>query len=165
MLILWNKSQGFKLPHMHINHAAFAVWPTLRGSLKRGWAGQAKQMAKQNIADLPDLIRLATDLRPDAKSAERLKMRITGRAGVVRAAVTGDCKRVTFIGRTVREVEARVLGETAFHESGLIYLRAQVGMVACDQQRQLPLLGQLSRGGPKKEGDKPAIDPSMNRNP
>ena len=34
-----------------------------------------------------------------------------------------------------------------------------------NRKRQLPLQGKLSRRGPKKEGDKPALDPSMNRNP
>lgn len=115
---------------MHINHAVFAGSPALRASLKRGLAGQAMRMAERNIADLPDLIRLAADLRPNAKSAERLAMRIAGRAGVVRAAVTGDRKHVTFIGRTVRRVEAQVDGETAFRETGLIYARMQVGLVA-----------------------------------
>ena len=34
-----------------------------------------------------------------------------------------------------------------------------------NRQRQLPIQGQFSRSSPKKEGVKPALDPSMNRNP
>jgi len=34
-----------------------------------------------------------------------------------------------------------------------------------DRKRQLPLQGKFSRRSPKKEGDKPALNPSMTRNP
>lgn len=115
---------------MQMNHTVFAGSPALRVSLKRGLARQAIGMAERSPADMAVLIRTASELRPNAKSAQRLAARIAGRAGVVRAALTRDRKGLTFIARTVRDVEAQVSGETAFHETGLIYLRVQVGLAA-----------------------------------
>lgn len=114
---------------MQMNHAAFAGSPALRVSLKRGLARQAITMAERSVADVPGLIRMASDLRPNAKSAERLAERIARRSGVARVALTPDRKGLTFVLRSVRDVEARVTGETAFHETGLIYLRVRVGLV------------------------------------
>lgn len=114
---------------MQMNHAAFARSPALRVSLKRGLARQAIAAADRSAPDLPGLFRLAADMRPNAKGVERLALRLKGRPGVVRVAMATNGKGLTFIARAVREVEARVEGETAFQETGLIYLRATVSMI------------------------------------
>lgn len=119
---------------MQMNHAAFARSPALRVSLKRGLARQAIATADRSAPDMPALIRMAAGLRPNAKAVERLALRLKGRPGVAHVAMARNGKALTFVTRAVREVEARVEGETAFHETGLIYLRATVGMTG-------PLLG------------------------
>lgn len=113
---------------MQMNHTVFAGSPALRVSLKRGLARQAIGMAERDAPDMPGLFRRAADLRPNAKSVERLAQRLKGRPGVVRVARTRDGKGLTFLTRAVRAVRAQVAGETAFEETGLIYLRATVGM-------------------------------------
>ena len=123
---------------MQMNHAAFARSPALRVSLKRGLARQAIATADRDAPDMPGLIRMAAGLRPNAKAVERLALRLKGRPGVVRVTKAEGGKALTFLTRAVREVEARVEGATVFHETGLIYLRARVGMMG-------PILGfQLS---------------------
>lgn len=72
---------------------------------------------------------MAAGLRPNSKAVERLTLRLKGRPGVVRAAKAPGGKGVTFITRAVRAVEALVEGATVFHETGMIYLRARVGIV------------------------------------
>lgn len=119
---------------MQMNHAVFAGSPALRVSLKRGLARQAIGMAERDAPDMPGLFRRAADLRPNVKAVERLAQRLKGRPGVVRVARTRDGKGLTFFTRAVRAVRAQVAGETAFEETGLIYLRATVGMTG-------PLLG------------------------
>lgn len=114
---------------MQMNHAAFARSPALRVSLKRGLARQAIAIADRDAADMPGLIRMAAGLRPNAKAVERLALRLKGRPGVVRVAMAPGGKALSFITRAVRAVEARVEGATVFHETGLIYLRARVGMM------------------------------------
>jgi len=115
---------------MQMNHAAFAHSPAIRASLKRGLARQAIAMAEQTATDLPGLIRLAADLRPNAKGVERLGKRLKGRPGVTRVSVARARTGLTFIARTVREIETRTANETAFRETSLIYLRARVGMAS-----------------------------------
>lgn len=113
---------------MQMNHAAFARSPALRLSLKRGLARQAIATAERNAADFCGLFELAIRMRPNAKGVERLATRLRGRRGVTRSSLSRDEKHLTFIARDVRLVEARVQGETAFRETGLIYIRAKVGM-------------------------------------
>lgn len=114
---------------MQMNHAAFARSPALRVSLKRGLARQAIATADRDAPDMPGLIRIAAGLRPNAKAVKRLAPRLGARPGVVRVAMAPGGKALTFITRAVRAVEARVEGATVFHETGLIYLGARVGMV------------------------------------
>lgn len=114
---------------MQMNHAAFARSPALRVSLKRGLARQAIATADRSALDMPDLLRMAAGLRPNAKAVERLALRLKGRPGVVRVSKAQGGKALTLIIRAARQVEARVDGETAFHETGLIYLRAKVSML------------------------------------
>jgi hypothetical protein len=113
---------------MQMNHAAFAHSPAIRASLKRGLARQAISKAEQIATDLPMLIRMAADLRPNAKGVERLGRRLAGRPGVTRVSVARERTGLTFTARAVREIETRVDNETAFRETSLIYLRAKVGM-------------------------------------
>lgn len=119
---------------MQMNHAAFARSPALRLSLKRGLARQAIAMAERDAPNLPGLFRLAAGLRPNAKAVERLALQLKVRPGVTRVSMARNGKALTFTTRAVREVEARVEGETVFQETGLIYLRAAVGMTG-------PMLG------------------------
>jgi hypothetical protein len=112
-----------------MNHATFASSPSLRLSLKRGLARQALSDAGKTAPNLPLLFRMAADLRPNRKGLERLAARIKDRPGVCRVALTKDGKTVTFITRALREVTAQVEGERLFNETGLIYLRSEVGMI------------------------------------
>lgn len=111
---------------MEMGHTALTASPSLRVSLKRGLARQVIGAAERDAADLPTLFRMAAELRPNAKSADRVAARIKTRPGVARVAMNADHKGITIVARAVREVEARVQGETVFHETGLIYLRAIV---------------------------------------
>jgi hypothetical protein len=119
---------------MQMNHATFARSPALRVSLKRGLARQAITVADRAAPDLPGLLCIAADLRPNAKAVERLALRLMDSPGIVRVTKAKGGKSLTFITRVVRQVEARVEGATVFHETGLIYLRANVGIVG-------PMLG------------------------
>lgn len=112
---------------MQMNHEAFSRSTSLRVSLKRGLARQAITTAARTAPDIAGLIRVAAELRPNAKAMERTAGRINGKPGVVRVAITKDRKGLTFITRAVREVEAQTEGETLFRETGLIYLRVRVG--------------------------------------
>ncbi len=114
---------------MHMNHATFAASPSLRLSLKRGLARQALSDAGKTAPDVPLLFRMAAVLRPNRKGLERLAARIKDRPGVCRAALTKDGKALTFITRARRDVRAQVEGEQLFNETGLIYLRSEVGMI------------------------------------
>lgn len=113
---------------MQMSHATFARSPALRVSLKRGLARQAIAMAERSAPNMPGLIRMAAGLHPNAKAVERLANRIQGRPGVARVARTRGGKGLTIVMRAVRAVEMRVEGDTAFRETGLIYLRARVGL-------------------------------------
>jgi len=77
---------------------------------------------------------MAAGLRPNPKAVERLARRLKARPGVTRVARAQGGKSLSFTARTVRAVEARRDGETVFHETGLIYLRASVGLTG-------PLIG------------------------
>ena len=85
-------------------------------------------MAGREAADLSALLHMAGEMRPNPKSVGRLAARLKGRPGVTRVTRSRDGRALTLTARTVRAVEARVEGATAFHETGLIYLRACVGM-------------------------------------
>jgi hypothetical protein len=113
---------------MQMNHATFSRSTAVRGSLKRGLARQTLATAERDSADLPALFAIASDLRPNPKGLQRLAARILAQPGVARVALTSCRKGLSFTARTVSEVEARVEGETAFCETGLIYLRARVDM-------------------------------------
>ena len=113
---------------MQMHQASFTRSPALRVSLKRGYARQAIDIADRTPPDLSGLFRIATSLRPNAKALERTGRRIKGRPGVVRVCVSPGDKAVKFIARTVQNVESRSDGETIFHETGLIYLRARVAL-------------------------------------
>jgi hypothetical protein len=115
---------------MQMNHATFARSSSLRLSLKRGLARQAIDVAARSALDLPGLFEMTAGLRPNAKGLERLAARLKARPGVVRVVLARDGKGLTFTARAVRAVEAQVEGETAFHETGLIYLRARVSLGA-----------------------------------
>lgn len=113
---------------MQMNHAAFVHSPAIRASLKRGWARQAITTAERIAPDLPGLIRIAADMRPNSKGVERLAKRLKGRPGVTRVSIDHDRMSLTFTTRVVRAVEIRADTETAFVETSLIYLRTKVGM-------------------------------------
>lgn len=113
---------------MQMNHAAFSRSTGVRASLKRGLARQALTMAGRDSADLPALFALAAGLRPNPRGLERMAARLRAQPGIARVALTSCRKGLGFTARALREVEARVQGETAFQESGLIYLRARVEM-------------------------------------
>lgn len=122
---------------MQMSHSAFARSPALRASLKRGIARQAIASADRNAPDMPALFDMAAALRPNAKAVQRLALRMKGRPGVTRVALAQGGKALTFTFRAVRAVEARVEGETVFHETGLIYVRATVGRIGPEIACQL----------------------------
>lgn len=99
---------------------------SLRESLKRGLARQAIDAADRAAPDLPDLLRMAAGLRPNAKARERVARRLKLRPGVSRVVLARDGKGLSFTIRAVRALDTRVGGRTAFHETGLVYLRAEV---------------------------------------
>lgn len=113
---------------MQMTHADFSSSTAVRTSLKRGLARQALRTAERQGADWPALFALAAGLRPNRKALERLSARLRARPGVVRVALSPCLKGLSLTARAVRRVEARVDGETAFHETGLIYLRIRAGM-------------------------------------
>ena len=111
---------------MLLNHAVFASSPALRASLKRGIARQAIVVAGRAAPDLHQIFRTANAMRPNPKALERVAARIRRQRGVVRVATAPAGRSLSLLLRMVREVEARVDGETLFHETGLIYLGAVV---------------------------------------
>ena len=113
---------------MQMTHADFGRSTALRASLKRGLARQALATAERESADLPTLFSLTAAMRPNPKGLERVAARLRAQTGVIRMALTPCRKGLGFIARGVRQVEARVQGETVFHETGLIYLRARADM-------------------------------------
>ncbi|MBP9185220.1 MAG: hypothetical protein KBF78_18975 [Fuscovulum sp.] len=126
---------------MQMNHADFARSPALRASLKRGLARQAIAAADRCRPDLPGLIRMAAGLRPNPKGVERMAARIKAHPGVTRVTAARDGRSLTFIARLVRMVDARVGGDTVFHETGLIYLRCRVGMMGQGLSFELSAVG------------------------
>ncbi|RYE50223.1 MAG: hypothetical protein EOP21_04310 [Hyphomicrobiales bacterium] len=113
---------------MQMTHADFSRSTAIRTSLKRGLARQALTTAERESADLPALFAIAASLRPNPKGLDRIAARLGTRRGVTRVALTSCRKSLGFTARAVRQVEAKVQGETAFCETGLIYLRAQADM-------------------------------------
>lgn len=111
---------------MQMNHESFRHSTALRVSLKRGLARQALATAARSAADLPALFAAASRMRPNARGVERLALRLQGCPGVTR--VVCNARSLTFTAREVCEVESRVSGQTAFRETGLVYLRVRVGM-------------------------------------
>ena len=110
---------------MQMTHVDFSRSTALRTSLKRGLARQALSEADRDSADLPALFALAAGLRPNPKGLDRMAARLRAQRGVTRVAQAACRKALSFTARALRRVEARVQGETAFHETGLIYLRAR----------------------------------------
>lgn len=113
---------------MQMNHATFASSPALRASLKRGIARHAVDLAARTAPDLSRLFRQTAGLRPNRKGLERMARRLQVQPGVVRVALSGGGKALVFSTRAVHEIETRVGGEEVFRETGLIYLRARVGL-------------------------------------
>ncbi|MCP5356186.1 MAG: hypothetical protein H6903_13445 [Rhodobacteraceae bacterium] len=126
---------------MQMNHAAFESSPALRVSLKRGLSRQAVEAAARTAPDLPQLFRQASELRPNRKALERVARRIKVRSGVVRVALSADGKALVFVTRAAREIKACVEGEEVFRETGLIYLRARVGIDGDDLTFRLSAVG------------------------
>jgi hypothetical protein len=113
---------------MQMHHAGFARSATLRTSLRRGLARQAIVMAGRKTADFRALFDMASSLRPNRKGLERMAERLKAQQGVVRVALGAEGKTLVYTARALRDVEARVEGETAFCETGLIYLQVRVGL-------------------------------------
>lgn len=113
---------------MHMHHAAFARSTAVRASLKRGLARQTLTEAQRESADLPTLFGLAAGLRPNPKGVERTGARLKSRPGVARVTLSPCRRSLTVTTRTLQDIDARVQGETAFHETGLIYLRVRIDM-------------------------------------
>lgn len=112
-----------------MDHAAFTRSDSLRQSLKRGLARQAIARAERRQSDLAKLVFLARALRPNRKALGRLAARLKRQPGVVHVGGMAEGMILTCIARSVREVEARVEGETIFRETGLIYMRMRIGVV------------------------------------
>jgi hypothetical protein len=113
---------------MEVTHADFGRSTVLRTSLKRGLARQALSEAERESSDFPALFALAAGLRPNSKGLDRMAARLRVRRGVSRVAIAPNRNSLSFTARAVRQIEAQVLGETAFHETSLIYVRARADM-------------------------------------
>lgn len=106
----------------------FCLFAALRLCQKCGLARQAIATAERYAPDLAALFHMVIHMRPNAKGLERLAFRHEGRPGVTRVSMAGDGKGLTVTARDVRKVDARAKGETAFRETGLIYIHAKIGM-------------------------------------
>ena len=113
---------------MQMTDIALAQSPALRTSLKRGLARKTVATAARVTPDLPGLFAIAAQMRPNRKAMTRLGLRLKARPGVIRVAMAPDATALTFTTRAVREVEARVEGNAAFRETGVIYLRARLSV-------------------------------------
>lgn len=96
---------------------------SLRVSLKRGLARQALDHAERSQASLPDLFRIAADLRPNRKALERMAQRMKTTRGVVRASVLVNGAGVVIVVRNVREVVTRSDATDIFTERAILYSR------------------------------------------
>lgn len=93
----------------------------LRSSLKRGLARQALGHAAHSQANLPALIALARDIRPNLKSQDRLAQRLGRAAGVVLARPCSG--GIVLVARNLREAVTRAGTEDIFSEQAVFYTR------------------------------------------
>lgn len=96
---------------------------SLRVSLKRGLARQVLDHAERSQASLPDLFRIAADLRPNRKALDRMALRLKSMRGVVRASVLVNGAGVVVVARNVREVVTRSDATDIFTERAILYSR------------------------------------------
>ena len=94
----------------------------LRRSLKRGLARQAYAQAQEG--DLARVVQMTADLAPNAKSRDRMVLRMQALRGVVRAGLAGD--EVVAVLRHRRKVTVRVEGSDIFTEDALLYTRVAI---------------------------------------
>ncbi len=113
--------------HVNISDPETSRSVSLRMSLKRGLARQAFDHARTGEADLPHLLALAADLRPNRKATERLAHRARKCTGVVRASIAADGAGLVLVARSLRVVVTQVEGTALFGETSLVYTRLFAG--------------------------------------
>ena len=94
----------------------------LRRSLKRGLARQAYAQAQEG--DLARVVHMTRDLAPNAKSRDRMAVRLQALCGVVRVGLAGDA--VVAVLRHRRRVTLRAEGTDVFTEDALFYTRLAI---------------------------------------
>lgn len=106
---------------MQIQHSHFATNASLRTALKRGLARQAMSHAAQAEADVAALVRLSTNMRPNAKAMQRLAQQLASRKGMVKVA-KGDEGLVVVV-RNVCQIRNQIDQQDIFTETALVYTR------------------------------------------
>ena len=106
---------------MQIQHSHFATNASLRTALKRGLARQAMSHAAQAEADVAALVRMSSNMRPNAKAMNRLAQLLASRKGVVKVA-KGDEGLVFFV-RNICQLRNQIEQQEIFTETALVYTR------------------------------------------
>ena len=80
-----------------------------------------------------------------------------------------------FLGKLCERTSVAITTNLSFCERATVFRDAKMttaslkclttAVTSLNRKRQLPLQGKLSRCSPEKDGGKPALDPSMTRNP
>ena len=107
-------------------HSAIATSACLRAALKRGLAREALRHAGLAEADMRAIFEVARQVRPNAKSVERVAGRLGGLSGMVRVARRTDGGGLTLVLRNLRHLVNRAGAQKLFGETALVYTRVQV---------------------------------------
>lgn len=109
---------------MQIQHSHFAQSASLRTALKRGLARQALSHAAQAEADVAEIVRIASTMRPNAKAMQRLAQQLASRKGVAKVAKSDTCL-VVFV-RNICEIRTQVEQQEVFTETAVVYTRLAI---------------------------------------
>jgi len=115
---------------MSAPRSTLAVSTKLRLSLKRGLARQAFMHADILPANLPRLIDMAQDLRPNRKALDRLGARFLKMPGVVRVRVSPGARGLSVVARCPRGVVTCANGVEMFREESVLYILMKIGLEA-----------------------------------
>lgn len=109
---------------MQIQHSHFGTSASLRNALKRGLARQAMSHAAQAEADVAALVRISTNMRPNAKAMQRLAQQLASRKGVVKVAKSNE--GLVVIVRNVCQIRNQIDQQDLFRETALVYTRLAI---------------------------------------
>ena len=109
---------------MQIQHSHFATNASLRTALKRGLARQAMSHAARAEADVAAIVRITSNMRPNAKAMDRHAQQLASRKGVVKVA-KGDEGLVVFV-RNICQIRNQIEQLDLFTETALVYTRIMI---------------------------------------